>query len=464
MASKKLSKATKQELNAVAQKTAQSVANEYKAHQATAPQLVADKVARKARKRANKKVGKKALKGAASNYLALLNPYALTIMDPFRFRGVKIPDLVTIPSATVSTVKRWQLSTVQPNVLFSFGASVTNTVVPANAVSDTNLRRIGLVPLPNSAFPKLSQAVGVIYSSSVPGFGGSATTTVEQILYLDEAFGNPLLSPSGIPTIASNARLVSAGLAVQYTGTAIAASGVFTTVSCPVDSLRDKSFGTGFATNSFVRSLPNATTSAVNNLNGVCMRYLPLSAARSDYVDLSLDTGSVSNPVNLDDNFDVRCHNQWAFVCQVDGLNTSITNSFEITLVCNYEILPNTNSLSWMETSPSYADPISHAQASNIAQSLPSSVPSARMALETPTGGVPMGTPMLTNNGQYLETGMNIHQQPAAMHTPEQILGQVQNGVTMTDRLLTQGSGIVDQVSQLADKFGPLVEEGLMLF
>jgi hypothetical protein len=279
MSGKKASKASKQELNAVASKAAAAVEAQH-----------TTKTAKQARKRANKKVGKKALKGPVSNYLAAYNPYLLSVLDPFRFRGARIPDPITSSSSVATIFKRWTVepSATHGNLMLMFGCNMANSAaVPAWGAG---YYRAGLLPLPtNPLIVPFDYTIGQAISSADPlGFGAGSSTDVVMGFNAGIAWGGG----TGIPTVWSSARLVSAAIAVQYVGPNIAAAGTYTTVGCSTDVLISRAFNAGM-TYTDVKTLPTATTTALNTMDGVAVRYLPTTAARNDYVRVSTPQNSV---------------------------------------------------------------------------------------------------------------------------------------------------------------------------
>jgi hypothetical protein len=438
----KMAKATSsKELNAVARKAAAAVEASHSASTGAAQA----KTERRARKRANKKIGKKALKGYASQYLALLNPFALTLIDPFRFRGVRVPDLITTPS-TVCCLQ--QTFTVEPgadgNILIMVGTKMANaTAVPA---WPAGVLRAGLVPLDTSvgvAVDPTSYAIGqVISSSSTTQFDTGVATTVNQGLYWS-AWGRN----NGVPTIASSGRLVSAAVAVQYTGAPLIASGTYTTVSCSNDVLESLAFDTGM-TYARIKALPTATTTALNTMKGVAVRYLPTSAARSDYIKL----GTLNNSTAAADGTDVRNHSQTSMLVMINGMGGASSNPVEVTVCANYELLPNTNSLSFVDTGVSHADPVSYSQALNLSQQVSPAYPSAEIAFDSPNAA---------GSGASAVQPASALTVGATQYPHDDISQMMGNASTMFDTLLTQGAGAVEKATSMIEKYGPVVE-GLM--
>jgi hypothetical protein len=231
------------------------------------------------------------------------------------------------------------------------------------------------------------------------------------------------------------------------------ASGVYTTAGISSDTWVAGGFNQGITFDQ-VKSLPSSSVTALNNMRGVSVRYLPTSTTRNDYVPLGTLNDSTANT----DGPAVRNHSQYLMAVMVNGLNSSVgTQPFELIVTLNYEGIPRANSLSFIETSVSVSDPIALAHASNLIEELPPTIPTAAPSyqLPNPSGS---GTTALAPSTMVMSQP-DFHKQPTG---PSSEATMNMNSITsMLDGLLTEGPKLVDKVMPLVEKYGPVLAEFL---
>lgn len=328
-------------------------------------------------KKKTKQKPKRVLKSAeVQKYLSALNPYVMTVADPFAVRGVKIPDAITTPSSTFSLTLRGSVTAGPSDV------SSMITVGWSPLTNDAAMRHVGLIPLPLSTVASLSYKLGSAINSTTSSFSPAASTAVTMLEFPQWSVADPT-----IKNLYSMARLVSAGVAINYTGAPLNASGAITAVGVPVATLRN-TFNTTFSI-SQLQNLPGASISPINDFKGGLARYIPIDCSKTVYVQLDTD----SNSSVLADAVDIELHTPGAMGIALTGMPVGAW-SYQYTIVANYEGIPRSNSASFVTTEVSRSDPIALSHASNVLETLPTALPTAAPAtVSPPAGGPQSGTP-----------------------------------------------------------------------
>jgi hypothetical protein len=362
--------------------------------------------------------------------------------------------MITTPSTTFTVVQHFTFAPTTANMLIQFGASMYINTPPGNTGWTGGNARAGLVPLADVYGAQggvYHYCVGqVVTSSDAAAF--NPNSTVLSGIYFPNAWSQGV----GVPTVMGSARCVSAGIAVQYTGASLTASGTYTTAGVTVDVLDQLNWGTVGCTYQQFKNLPTATTTAINTMQGVALRRMPTSTARCDYIPLAYLKNAAGQP-NPDEISPQRDAAQYAMMVMVNGLNTAVSNTFEVTFVGNYEGIPLTSTLSYIDVATSKYDPIAMAQASNFIEELPPTLPSADMALS--------GTNAAGSGGNEV-TPHVLKSDPVTMNDkptgPSPEVTRAMNSGSLLDQLIEGGSKVIDTVAPIAAKYGPMLA-GLLL-
>lgn len=326
---------------------------------------------RKTEKSANRKQGKKILKDVAENtdvqrYMLSLNPYLQALLDPFNIHGVRIPDLVTTPSGTISTVLRnTMVCSAAGFGAIAFGLSVTTATGIFNSALGS------LVPYPSG-----------YHIGCVSGTGAANTDLFGAATCTNLTLTNWSASNSGIPLIYRQARLVSAGLSIRFVGNYTNCEGRILGVSLPRDSLR--TLGAVLTTAKLldqpgIRSVP--VNNAGGNNAGLTLFYYPQDDISLAYTDVNGTYSAVSGiPA-------------WARGGEliVGMVGCAASAEFEYVLCLNYEGIPLSSSMNLISTQVSPADPNSLAHATTTIAEMPKSSAGTILADGVMEAGLPSG-------------------------------------------------------------------------
>ena len=284
-----------------------------------------------------KKAAKKALLQVGGNtnlmkYLLSSDPYFASLVDPFEVRGVKIPDLVSLPSNCFSIVQRTTLTANANGVcgltygLSQLGGGViaTGSLIPMNFNSATYDWIVGC-------------KLGTAATSTDLFVGGSAVGQATAFKYPSGIWD----STSGIvPSYYSGARLVSAGFVINYTGQPLNAQGRIVCVSAPRKTFRSATqSGAGFSIDTLLGH-PSAKIGFVNQLKGMTVVYQPQDPVSFTYAtDLGYAFSS-ADAANVYSNNEEWLGSEIFMI--IDGAVAS-TSAFQVTAVLNFEGTPKKN-------------------------------------------------------------------------------------------------------------------------
>lgn len=228
--------------------------------------------------------------------------YAATLIDPAGVGGIRIPDMDTTPSFTCRTVQRFTVSSFgfpQAPLLPTYQAGVMVWLSPTRMINDDLVRIFPLVAGTSNEYCKWSSAGGV-----------------------------KLANRTAIKNLANSYRLVSASLTAIPNATMIDVSGRSSRASLPCNAAQ----GTNFALDTNVAfpdlsQLPIATTNPVSwgSADTVCF------APHSELVYYYQPGPGVSPFPNEE-----RCVGQLVWTFQGTKQTT-----FDITVVFNWECIPN---------------------------------------------------------------------------------------------------------------------------
>jgi len=283
---------------------------------------------------------------STSNVLRRMNPYYMTLAHPSQYVGVRIPDVDYDYSAAFTIVKKFAFAMDTGNsggVLISYAGQVSD--------SSSNF-----IPLPinlNTQGSNTQYVVGLVNSA----LGNQNYFTTSGIAASSQAapivFENWNSSTNAVEGAFRSVRLVSAGLAVECSGSRYTAAGTYTAASLPKGFLRDTAISA--ITPDVIKNYPGAILTPVNQFTGVSLTYNPTDPSCFDYQRVDQTSGEET----------------WgcapgAFVVTVDGCPAG--TFFNCTLVCNYEAIPRSDTLSFISIAPTLNDPLALAEAENARQ------------------------------------------------------------------------------------------------
>lgn len=326
----------------------------------------------------------KSLEGHPEEWMKAHNPYYETLADPFNIQGVKIPDMVLYPSATFSIVKR---------VTVTGGTATHNQAACVFGITgkNTNQSYGGLIPLSNTASAPSTYAIGMTSDPSTCLVTNLFPSTGTLFPIQFDQWNN---TTNSVGALFEKARLVSAGLAVSYTGTSFDSKGKMTLAYAPRGFSRVNLANT-LMTSDKIASLPGSRVISVNELKGGEVLYKPQDNVSLRYCDL--DQVVTSSSVVVPE--EAQCGELW-FVA--DGLTDGAT--FQVTFIANYEGLPRINQLNLITGTISPSDPISLSHGLNEAAKLPSAVEGTDRASGLETGLADAVSPQVTDGSALTHT------------------------------------------------------------
>lgn len=316
-------------------------------------------------KKKNKKVKSKTLKTLVKvpqfkKYLQGINPYFSTLQDPFNVQGVRIPDIVTVPSSTFLIRDRrtltWDATHLQTGIYYG-GFPVVSAPTPMMG---------GLIPLQDTGAGTDSYAVGC---TLLPANSNSVfVNTTATAMY----FTNWSTPGSAVQSFYSHVRLVSAALSVRFTGNSLNNQGKMTAVFVPKNFLKDY-YRTNTIPLDFMSQIPGALVVPVNAEDGITIFYRPADNQVMEYQSLDVQTTRTSAV------YTPQQATPGGLFFMADGLSSTV-GSFQTVFVANYEAIPRTTSFGLVGVSNSISDPISLSHAMNEIQKCPTAIGSCREA------------------------------------------------------------------------------------
>lgn len=298
-----------------------------------------------AKKKAKRTVAKQLSKHP---HFAAKSSFTRTLLDPFAYRGVKIPDLSTDPSACFSIVRRSNLTVPATGVCGQvYGVCLTGS-------SPTFTPTGGLVPSNTGAL------VPYFVGHDLPATATAATLYPSATSVTNFSLSNYNSASGTVAQLFSSCRLVSFGVRIVFTGAALNAQGKITLARTGRNTFRTTDFATAGLSLAKVQTLPDSVVISVPVSGGGQVCYKPSDFASFDYISTTANTASeVGNMGNE------------IFVI-VDGAVPNQT--FFVEAVWNFEGLPLTNSVSLLDSQPSMSDPVSLSVAANTVSAVPAAV------------------------------------------------------------------------------------------
>jgi len=281
---------------------------------------------------------------------AKANPYYATLHDPFNVGGVRIPDSVNYPSATFSIIKRVTLTASSSGgvAALAIGWFVATGMtqnggflVPVNFSPDENA--------PFYIIGQKSYAAGASLTD-IFGIGATGYPIASQALTLEQWREGTLT----VPGLFNQVRLVSAGVAVNSTAAVTDLSGVWRCAFAPPGYYKNRDATVNAMSFDEIGALPGSVEAPVNTGKGVTVTYNPLDLSSLNYCQINgLDNGSIDvEHADLGTLF-------------VAGAGLGAGSSVIATIVLNYEGIPASNTMGFIQTTPSIDDPLMIASALN---------------------------------------------------------------------------------------------------
>jgi hypothetical protein len=308
--------------------------------------------------------------------LAKMSPYFASLMDPLNVSGAKIPDACMIPTGTAKLVQRVQVPIDSGGVCgillcvgreYTFDGSTPEDYYVISSLSSAASRppRLG-----KSKIGKSKEGGTQVKKIAV------TPTPPSPLYYTGYTKSGGLQFQSNV----DRARIVSACLYCTYQGSPLNAKGRFISMFCGGSTGQDL---TPSSTALLLSQFPIINTYPASK--GFCMsRYLPMD--ESSYL-----FSGVNPPSNTDSDAYGFC------MIVLDGGNPG--DVVEFTMVENFEFVPNSSVLNYVQATPSYNDPIELASVGNtisndqfiavqapvkdILAGSPSSTPPQAMALQS---------------------------------------------------------------------------------
>jgi len=281
---------------------------------------------------------------ATERFLATHNDYYATLASPATVIGVRIPDASVSTTATVSILTRVNvpvnangIAAIQVGWWGDFTGLIS--LIPGEGpvtVGDTTTQGAVMGCTNHTAatatqlFSKASGAAG-----SQPVFIGGASTVM-----------------GSVRTMCNEVRLVSAGLSFVSTAGAMANEGMYTAVSLPRDFWNDNELLTGNSWDDMtliaLQNAPGAIVEPISKGEGVSLTYTPADNVDFEYKSLMNVT---------------QAHESCEMFAVASGAEPD--SVIAVTIVINYEAIPNSDTISFVDTGLSFDDPIALAEAIN---------------------------------------------------------------------------------------------------
>jgi hypothetical protein len=311
-----------------------------------------------------KKRSKKALTSIpVSLFLKAINGYGLTLQDPFRFRGVKVPDYKKIKTVTCSTTDRW---------------TITASAQGCCATSVRLGQRLQYIDNDSDLTPHGTE--------NTPMIALSSADSAPDYLFANATFQGLQASPILVANYGL-VRIVSAMLIIQYTGATLSDSGLMCTSAIDPESFANliQSYPPGVSVKPQLNNgifdelidFPDATTVPINKHRTMYCRYTPMDERYVDfctplYDSLNQDTNGgyivynvadsspgfpmPSYPASSEPPNDIEHGDQRAvFTAACTGLQPGATCYCVLTI--NWEAVPIIGTFVAGDASPSPSDP-----------------------------------------------------------------------------------------------------------
>jgi len=272
--------------------------------------------------------------------------YFRTIADPFNFRGVQIPDLTMYPSVPFSITDRRSLKLdTNGNGYVCYGISGVTGSVPhgslvpqAFSTSTSQNYAIGMMSNANATTP-------IVPTTDLFPSGGTVTSNSPIVLQQWQT------GDITIPDLFQKVRLVSAGFALDYTGTDLNNQGIITAAFAPRLSIIKDNMNNSTANNlATIQNLPDAKVIPVNKNEGAVVLYRP-----QDFLSLNYSDTQVTQVDSSLWTIDQVIYGGEAYLIVTGGTASTYC---QITTVLNYEGIPIFNTADLFAPRVSKSDPL----------------------------------------------------------------------------------------------------------
>jgi len=362
--------------------------------------------------------------------------YFRTIADPFNFRGVQIPDLTLYPSVPFSITDRRQLT---------LDTNGNGYIIYGNSGKTGQIPQGGLIPTTRASGGANNFVVGMISNSdastpinpAVDLFPSGDSPASNSPIYLQQWTTGGV----GIPELFDKARLVSGGVAVDYTGTDFDNAGTYTAVMAPRDSVIKNFMNNSTAVPiSVLQNLPDSKVIPVNKNAGCTVLYRPQDFVSLNYCDLQT--------VYDDANYALIPQEVYGAEFYVVVTGGTAGKVFQVTCVLNYEAIPLFNTVDLFSVSTSESDPLELSATFNALENV---VP------------VAMGTDESLSPSHPINSMPNEHSSVEHNVEPISLPGE---GLSFMDSIfeaLGGAGGPVKEVVKFAKDVTPLVSTALSM-
>jgi hypothetical protein len=376
-------------------------------------------------------------KGSAGENILRSNTYLKAIVDPFNVHGCRIPDLVTTPSSTFAILDRRVLTVssgglcgmtygiapkpsadaagslvplalyassekkrqveqlLKPSRLSRSGNDSKMKILDANRFRKISTPRDRLRAIQElDAFDASSYEIGCILPT---GASTADLFTLGGTPPVGITFDQWNISINTIQELFQNVRLVSCGVAVNFTGNLTDSDGTMTLAFLPrrslIRQLADANIAISLAQ---IQELPGSRILPLNDLKGGTVVYTPQDSLSLAYVneqelyDYTGDTGTWPDAAMGGE-----------FYIIISGADSGRT--IQISSVFNYEGIPNTGNVNLIQTIASPSDPIGLSHAFNVLESVPNVIGNTAKAQ-----GLVNGKTQLVSNGSLTSSSMGI--------------------------------------------------------
>lgn len=358
--------------------------------------VVVDIKPKSKRAKKTKKGVKKAYGRVSHDFLKSMNPYLQTIEDPWKVQGVKVPDMITYPSATFSITDRRTVTsnTTSGMAMICYGIGAT----AANLGS--------VIPVTTNFFFGCTNNAALETTSDI--FVGATSFTIPAWNSLASTVGSTF----------SSVRLVSASVSVCTQGTPNNTQGKISTAFFPKTKLDVERGGNPVSVDR-IELEPGARILPCNTMKSVEVRYKPLDNQVLQYANL--------NAVTPNQTLEGQYYpGEWVFVAS--GLGATAVN-LQAIAVFNYEAIPKTSQFSPITLSSSPSDPIAMSLALNEASEM------------TPT--------KITNTPPQMATNTQSDVKHVPAHPEQQRGGIFEKVMSVMPEIIEKGLPIAQQVLPL---------------
>jgi hypothetical protein len=383
------------------------------------------------------------------------NTYLSSLLNPWGIHGVKIPSGAAL-SVNLSVTRRISVLTdANGRAFLSWGYGPQATLGAAFAAGDLVFNASGLGPsLRAKCFYDASATSFVGDVKTVQGCcsTGATITPATPFLYSGAAASTfttwdfPDETVTFIETNMSNIRVVSAGMAVNTTASALNTQGTMTLAAMPRGFFANgENINTSASLDLTQMDIyPSSNVIPLNKGKGGTALYMPLDDMCREFTTIDATSPDILayEPTELPETF-----RPGFIVCYVDGAEPSTTIFFD--LIVNLEGVPNTNSLLQAMATSCTNDTMALDHADDVIESIFPTFPGTNMS-EHGNGGLEYSSRTLTFGDVRVHPLPFQHPKRGSGH---KIPMKTRGNVTIPKL----SKSIFDHVSGIAKNVGPAV-------